>query len=72
MVSNITAARWAVYIGRFFLVCAFLALLSASVSQLTKSPVFGMSQEHIFHDATVLALLGIGMFLDAIWHARNL
>lgn len=30
-----------------------------------------MTQQHLFSDATVLALLGIGMFLDALWHARK-
>jgi len=30
-----------------------------------------MSQQHLFNDAMVLALLGLGMFLDALWHARS-
>lgn len=31
----------------------------------------GMSQQHLFNDAIALALLGMGMFVDAFWHARS-
>jgi hypothetical protein len=72
MVTASSAARWAVYLGRIFLTLAFLALLGAWLTQLTGAPLLGMSQQHLFNDATVLALLGLGMFLDALWHARNL
>ena len=65
-------ARYAVYIGRILLTLAFLALVGAWVTQLTGVPLVGMNQQHLFSDATVLALLGIGMFLDALWHARKL
>ena len=67
-----TAARVAVYIGRVLFTLALLALLGAWLTQLTGGPLFGMSQQHLFSDATVLALLGIGMFLDALWHSRNI
>ena len=66
-----TAARFAVIIGRILLTLALLALLGAWVTQLTDGRLLGMSQQHLFSDATVLALLGIGMFLDALWHGRN-
>ena len=66
-----SAARTAVYIGRVLFTLALLALFGAWITQLTGSPLFGMSQQHLFSDATVLALLGIGMFLDALWHGRN-
>jgi len=65
------AARIAVYLGRVFFTLALLALLGAWVTQLTGLPLFGLSQQHLFNDATVLALLGIGGFLDGLWHARN-
>lgn len=52
------ATTYTVYLGRIFFALAFLALL-------------GMSQQHLFNDAIVLALFGIGMFLDALWHSRN-
>lgn len=65
-------ARYAVYIGRIFLTLALLALVGAWITQLTGAPLVGMNQQHLFNDATVLALLGIGMFLDALWHARKL
>lgn len=61
-----------VYLGRIFFVLAFLALLGAWLTQLTGGTVLGMSQQHLFNDATVLSLFGIGMFVDAIWHARNI
>ena len=66
-----TAARVAVYLGRILFTLALLALLGAWLTQLTGAPLLGMSQQHLFSDATVLALLGIGMFLDALWHARS-
>lgn len=69
--DNTKAGRFTVYIGRIFLTLAFLALIAAWITQLTGSALFGMSQQHLFNDAIVLALLGIAMFLDAFWHARN-
>ena len=66
-----TAARIAVYLGRLFFMLALLALFGAWITQLTGSPLFGLSQQHLFSDAIVLALLGIGGFLDGLWHARN-
>lgn len=68
---NSTAARIAVYLGRILFTLVLLALLGAWITQLTGASLFGMSQQHLFSDATVLALLGIGMFLDASWHARS-
>ena len=69
--STSMGARVAVYIGRSFLGLALFALLGAWITQLTGGPILGMSQEHLFNDAMVLALLGIGMFLDGLWHARS-
>ena len=61
-----------VYLGRLFFVLATLALLGAWITQLTADgKLLGMSQQHLFSDAIVLSLFGIGMFLDALWHARN-
>lgn len=61
-----------VYLGRGFFLLATLALIGAWVTQLTGNSILGMSQQHLFNDAIVLSLFGIGMFLDAIWHARNI
>ena len=72
MVASNTAARWAVYVARLFLTLAFIALVGAWITPLTGGRLFGFSQQHLYNDAIVLALLGIGMFLDALWHARNL
>lgn len=61
-----------VYLGRVLLTLAFFALLGAWFTQLTGGTLLGMTQQHLFNDAIVLALLGIGSFLDALWHARDL
>lgn len=61
-----------VVIGRFFLTLSFLALLGAWLTQVTGGEVAGTSQQHLFNDAIVLALLGIASMLDAFWHARRL
>lgn len=61
-----------VVIGRVFLTLSFLALLGAWLTEVTGDEVAGMSQQHLFNDAVVLALLGISSMLDAFWHARRL
>lgn len=60
-----------VYLGRLLFALAFLALLGAWYTQLTGGPLLGMSQQHLFADAIVLSLIGIGMFVDAFWHSRQ-
>lgn len=70
--NTTTKARPAVYIARIFVALAFFSLLGAWITQLTGASLLGMSQQHLFNDATVLALLGILLFLDALWHGRNL
>jgi hypothetical protein len=66
------ATPFFVYLGRVFFALAFLALLGAWLSPLAGGTVFGFSQQHLFNDAIVLSLFGIGMFLDALWHSRNI
>lgn len=65
------ATTYTVYLGRIFFGLAFLALLGAWFTQLSGGTLLGMSQQHLFNDAIALSLFGIGMFVDAIWHARN-
>lgn len=60
-----------VVIGRVFLTLSFLALLGAWLTEVTEGEIAGMSQQHLFNDAIVLALLGIASLLDAFWHARR-
>lgn len=57
-------------LGRIFLFAAFLSLLGAWWTQLTGDAVAGMSQQHLFNDATVLAILGIGGLLDGMIHRQ--
>lgn len=70
--SSAKATSFFIYLGRVLLGLSALAFLGAWFTQLTGGDVFGMTQQHLFNDAIVLALLGIGSFLDALWHARNL
>ena len=65
------ATTFFVYLGRILFVLAMLALLGAWLTQLTGRAFLGFSQTHLFNDAIVLSLLGIGMFLDAFWHSRS-
>lgn len=61
-----------IVIGRVFLGLSFLALIMAWMSEFTGGSVFGLPQQHLFNDAFVLALLGIGAMVDAYWHGRDL
>lgn len=70
--DSTTTARPAIYLATVFIGLAFLALIGAWISQLRDGALFGMSQQHLFNDATALALLGIALFVDAFWHARHL
>ena len=72
------ASRWLVnatiiaVLGRVLLVVGFLALLGAWYTQITGDNVFGMSQAHLFSDAAVLSLLGIGSLLSAQLHNQGI
>lgn len=65
-------AQLFVSLARVLLTLAFFALLGAWTTQLTGNAIFGLTQQHLYNDAIVLALLGIGLFLDAFWHSRNI
>lgn len=64
-------ARLSIILARVFYTLALLALISAWISQLKGGPILGMSQQHLYNDAIVLSLLGIGSFLDALWHSKG-
>ena len=70
--DNKKATPIMVNLGRIFFVLAVLSLLGAWLTQLTGGTLLGMNQQHFFNDAIVLSLFGIGMFLDALWHSRNI
>jgi len=72
MSASSNATPLFVRLGRVLLSLAFLALLGAWLTQLTGGQLLGFSQQHLFNDAIALALIGIGCFADAFWHARNL
>ncbi len=61
----------AINIGRLALTISLLSLFAAWWTQLSGSSFLGMSQQHLFSDATVLALIGIGGLLDGIIHRKE-
>ena len=61
-----------VIIGRVLLTLSFVALVGAWLAESTDGEIASLSQQHLFNDAIVLALLGIASMLDAFWHARKL
>lgn len=58
-------------LGRVFLALALVALVGAWTTQVTKEPLLGMSQLHLFLDAVVLGVLGIAFLIDAVLHDRG-
>lgn len=58
------------WIARAAIVLGFLALLGAWLATWRGGPVLGLSEEHLFRDATVLMLLGIAFLVDALVHER--
>ncbi len=69
--DNKKATPIMVYLGRIFFFLAVLSLMGAWFTQVTGATLLGMNQQHLFNDAIVLSLFGIGMFLDALWHSRS-
>jgi len=61
-----------IVVARSLLALAFFALIGAWIAQLTGGSVIGLSQQHLFNDTLALALLSIGVFLDALWHSRGM
>lgn len=64
--------KTAATIGRIFLAVGFVSLLGAWMTQWTGADFLGMSQVHLFSDATVFALLAIGIFFDAKLHSQKI
>ncbi len=62
-------SSFAINLGRVFILLSFLALVGAWIAK--SGAVLGMSESHLFSDATVLALLGIGMLADGIIHRKE-
>lgn len=62
----------AIYLGRLFGLLALSALVGAWVTQVTGGTLLGMSQQHLFNDAIVLALFSIAGLLDGLLHSKNL
>lgn len=61
---------FAVRCARQLWFAAFVALLGAWIADLF-GPLLGLSSTHLFADATVLALLSLGLFADAWWHRQE-
>ena len=58
-------------LGRFAIFLSLAALIAAWISQLTNGELIGLSQEHLFNDSIVLALLGIAFLFDAVIHRQE-
>lgn len=61
---------WAT-LGRISLTLGVLSLIGAWIAGQTGS-LFGMSQTHLFNDAIVFSLLGIGTLIDAQLHSKKI
>ncbi|MEK6805776.1 MAG: hypothetical protein AABY95_03910 [Pseudomonadota bacterium] len=61
-----------VYLGRILLTLAFFSMLGAWLAQLTGGSLLGLTSQHLFNDSIAMSLLGIGAFVDAFWHSRNI
>ena len=68
--SETRRATLAELAARVLLTLALASLVGAWVTQVTGKPLLGIPEQHLFGDAIVFALLGVGAFLDAFWHAR--
>lgn len=64
MENKIRTTPFTYYLARGLFFLAFLALSGAWLTELTGGSLFGLSQQHLFYDAIVLSLFGIGMYLD--------
>lgn len=63
--------KTALNIGRIFLGISFLSLVGAWLNQLFGFAPLGMTQQHMFNDAIVLALISIALFIDATFHKAD-
>jgi nitrate reductase gamma subunit len=70
--DEMSKTKLAIYVGRLCGVLALLSLVGAWITELTGRPLAGMSQQHLFNDATVLSLFCIAGLVDALVHAKNL
>lgn len=64
--------KLSIALGRFCGLLSFLALLGAWITQVTGGTLFGMSQQHLFNDAIVLALFAIAGLLDGLLHSKGI
>jgi len=63
--------RTTALVGRAWGWLALAALIGAWTTQLRQQPLFGMSQQHLFNDAIVMALLCIASLLDSLVHSKG-
>ena len=65
-------AKTFVNLGRFLSLLSFIAFMLTWVTGLTGGTILGRTEEHLFNDAIVLALLSIVCLLDGYIHSKNL
>ncbi|MBI2141970.1 hypothetical protein HYU15_00595 [Candidatus Woesearchaeota archaeon] len=57
-------------LGRISLAAGFAALIGAWITA-SGGNVFGLSEAHLFSDAMVLGIIGVGLLVDAGLHRQN-
>jgi Mg2+ and Co2+ transporter CorA len=59
-------------LGRVFSIFSFIAFMLTWITSFTGGNVLGRSEEHLFLDAIILALLSIICLLDGYLHSKKL
>lgn len=65
-----TRTRLVIMAGRMWGWLSLMTLLLAWTTEVTGRPILGMTQQHFFNDAIVLALLSICNLLDSLVHIK--
>jgi len=59
-------------LGRVFSVFSLIAFILTWITGFTGGNVLGRTEEHLFFDAIILALLSIICLIDGYLHSKNL
>ncbi|MBX9694871.1 MAG: hypothetical protein K2Z81_20955 [Cyanobacteria bacterium] len=70
--AEIVGSKVFAMLGRILLAISCFALIQAWVVPVFSGTILGMSQQLLFTDAIILALLGCGFLLDAGLHSRGI
>jgi Mg2+ and Co2+ transporter CorA len=59
-------------IGRLFSILSLIAFMLTWITSFTGGNILGRTEEHLFFDAIILALLSIICLLDGFLHSKDL